>query len=83
MRRTTMFWVALAAMSMVGWGALFVSAPEVNPWLFAGYWLGCAWLTLLMLMLALYDWMVIRAKLSAERRRLRAEFLGSSSDEKK
>jgi len=83
MRRKTMFWVALAAMGMVAWGGLFLVSPTVNPWFFIVFWLGCGWLTLLLLLLALYDWMIVRSKLSAERRRLHAEFFDSSSDKKK
>ena len=83
MRRQTMFWVALGAIGMVFFGTLFSGALEENPWLFAGYWAGCAWLTLLMLMLAVYDGMAVRAALLAEERKLAAEFFGSSSAQKK
>jgi len=83
MRRQTMFWAALVAIGMVFFGTLFSGALEDNPWLFAGYWFGCAWLSFLMLMLAVYDGMALRAELLAEEKRLNAEFFGSSSVQKK
>ncbi|MEI8341876.1 MAG: hypothetical protein WCH43_10130 [Verrucomicrobiota bacterium] len=84
MRRATMFAVAIAAMLMVFLGSFFVGSKEVNPWVFLGYWMGCAWLTVLLLLLTLYDLIAIRAKLSAEQRKLRSEFFGTSpTDEKK
>ena len=83
MRRKTMFRVALADIGIVAWGTLFLVGPDVNSFLFIVYWMGCAGLTLLMLMLAVYDWMVVRSKLAIERRRLQTEVLGSSLGKKK
>ena len=78
MRRSTMFGVAIAAMLMVFFGFFFVGSKDDNPWLFIGYWLGCAWLTVTLLLLALYDMIAIRAKMAEEQRKLKAEIFGSN-----
>lgn len=77
-RRTTMFVVAMAATLMVFLGYLFVGSPGETPWLFIIYWFACTWLTLLLLLLALYDIIAVRVKLTAERRRIKEEIFGSS-----
>lgn len=83
MRRTTMFAVALAAMMMAFFGSIFFGSKDVNPWLFICYWLGCAWLTGLLLLLALYDLITLRSKVLVEQRKLKSEFLDSTGSEKK
>ena len=79
-RRLTMFAVAIAAMLMVFLGAVFFGSFEDNPWWFIAYWAACAWMTVLLLLLALYDLVALRAKLAAERRELKSRIFGSSSD---
>jgi hypothetical protein len=83
MRRATMFVVAILAMLVVFFGSVFLGSKDENPWLFIGYWLGCAWLTVLLLLLALYDLIVVRAKMAEEQRKLKAEFFDSRPPGKK
>ena len=83
MRRATMFVVAIAAMLMVFFGWFFLNSKGENPWIFICYWLGCAWLTLLLLMLALYDLLSVRARISEERLKLKSKIIDSTSSGKK
>ena len=46
-----------------------------HPFIFLAYWAACAWLTLLALLLALYDMAKVREEARRERERLRAEYL--------
>ena len=83
MRRATMFAVAIAAMLMVFFGSVFLGSKDENPWLVICYWLGCAWLTVLLLLLALYDMIALRSKIAAERLKLKSEIFDSASSGKK
>jgi hypothetical protein len=47
-----------------------------HPVWFVFYWGACAWLTLVSLLLAVFDLLMIRAKARAERRALRAQVFG-------
>jgi fatty acid desaturase len=78
-RRITMFVVAIATMLMVFAGAVFWGSFEANPWGFMAYWAVCAWLALLLLLLALYDLVALRTKLAAEKRELKTKIFGSPS----
>ena len=46
-----------------------------HPFIFLAYWAACAWLTLLALLLALYDMAKVREEARRERERLRKEYL--------
>lgn len=83
MRRAAMFAVAVLAMLMVFFGSVFLNSKVENPWLFICYWLGCAWLTLLLLLLALYDLLALRSKMKEERRKLKSEIFDSTSPREK
>ena len=83
MRRATMFAVALAAMTMVFVGFQFFNDKETNPWLFIFYWLACAWLTMLLLLLALYDMIVMRRRMAEETAKLKSEIFRSTSGGRK
>ena len=76
LRRQFMFYGLLIALLLLFAGATFLDASlRQHVWIFAGYWIACAWLTLAALLLALYDMIAIRAAARRERRRLEREYL--------
>ncbi len=81
-RRTAMFYIMLAALAMLFFGSVFLSDrwAREHVWLFVGYWLVCAWLTLSAMLLAVLDVLIIRAATRAQRRKLESEFLGKPED---
>jgi hypothetical protein len=48
--------------------------PHEHPWRFILYWLACAWETVLVLLLALFDLLLVRAQTRAARRLLSEQF---------
>ncbi len=75
-RRQIMFYSVLAALVLLFAGATFLDGwLRERPWLFLVYWGACAWVTLLAVLLAFFDMLVVRARARGERRRLAAEFL--------
>jgi len=48
--------------------------PHEHPWRFILYWLACAWETVLVLLLALFDLLLVRAQTRAARKLLREQF---------
>ncbi len=77
MRRLMMFWVMMAALVMLFLGSLLLNDRwgREHPWLFMGYWMICAWLTLTGMLLALLDILVLRATQRAARRVLEKQLL--------
>lgn len=76
-RRWIMFGVVLAALAMVFLGSTFLEEVlRQRPLLFVSYWLVCGWLTLLTILLALYDLLIMRAAGKATRAKLRRDMLG-------
>ncbi len=75
-RRSLMFYVVLVAIFL-----LFLGATVFDPWLserpllFLGYWAICAWLTLLAILIAIFDLLMVRAGLRKERLRLLSEHI--------
>lgn len=56
--------------------------PQEHPWRFIFYWFACAWETLLVLLLALLDLLLVRAQARDARKAIGAEFsrpIGSES----
>jgi protein-S-isoprenylcysteine O-methyltransferase Ste14 len=51
--------------------------PHEHPWRFILYWLACAWETVLVLLLALFDLLLVRAQARAARRVLRKKVADS------
>jgi hypothetical protein len=47
--------------------------PHEHPWRFILFWLACAWETVLVLLLALFDLLLIRAQARAARKAFREE----------
>ena len=48
--------------------------PHEHPWRFILYWLACAWEIVLVLLLALFDLLMVRAKTRAARRLLEEQY---------
>ena len=76
-RRKTMGVSLLIAVVMLVAG-LTVLRPWLNqhehPWRFIVFWFACAWETLLVLLLALLDLLLVRAQARAARKAFREEF---------
>ena len=84
-RRTLMFYSVLAALVLLFAGSTFLSGlldPHEHPFLVLAYWAGCAWITLLAVLLALYDMVKVRADVRRERRRLERELIEKAEKEK-
>ena len=76
-RRTIMAMSLLAAVIMVVAGLTVLRPwlnPHEHPWRFMFYWFVCAWDTLLVLLLALLDLLLIRAQARAAQKAFRAGF---------
>lgn len=81
-RRTVMFYSVLAALVLLFIGATFLDHwLRDRPLLFLLYWAGCAWITLLSVLLALFDLILVRARARRERRRLEQEYLAAHPPE--
>ena len=73
-RRIVMFYSVIIALVLLFAGATFLaSLLRGHPFIFIIYWAGCAWITLLAVLLALYDMLKVRADVRCERRRLERE----------
>lgn len=80
-RRTVMFYSVLAALLLLFVGSTLLDGwLRTHPLLFLLYWAACAWITLLSVLLAIFDMLVVRAQIRVERRRLEAEYLASTHD---
>lgn len=78
-RRKTMFVVVAVALLLMAMGpTLLASAldPHEHPALFILYWFSCAWLTLLALLLALFDMLLIRREARILRENLKQQYVG-------
>jgi hypothetical protein len=76
-RRTIMSMSLLAAVIMLVAGLTVLQPwlnPHEHPWRFILYWFVCAWDTLLVLLLALLDMLLIRAQARAARRAMQDGF---------
>jgi hypothetical protein len=72
-----MFAVLLVAMVLLFGGTTFLQpflSPREHPAWFILFWLACAWLTLLALLLAIFDLLMVRIQSRAGRRVLRQKF---------
>lgn len=73
MRRKAMFWTMIVAVMMLFCGATFLAPwldSRVRPGWFILYWMACGWLTVTVLLLAIFDLLLVRVKARAEKRRL-------------
>jgi hypothetical protein len=76
-RRKTMAISLIIAVILLGAGLTVLRPwldPHEHPWRFILYWLVCAWETLLVLLLALFDLLLVRAQQRAARKLLSKQF---------
>ena len=73
MRRKAMFWTVIMAVVMLFGGATFLAPvldPKLHPGWFLLYWLACAWVTIAVVLLTMFDLLLVRADARAQRRDL-------------
>jgi MFS family permease len=81
-RRRTMGISLLVAVGMLVAGLTVLRPwlnPHEHPWRFIFFWFACAWETLLVLLLALLDLLLVRAQARAARKALKGEFSKSAA----
>ena len=78
-----MFWLLAGALGCVLVGeVLFAGWLRARPLLFAGFWLACALMTLLAVLLAVFDLLLVRVTARVARRELRRRYgIDDESDE--
>ena len=82
-RRLVMFYSVIFALVLIFAGSTFLwSLLREHPFVFLIYWAGCAWITLLAVLLAFYDMVKVRAEVRRERRRLERELIAKAESEK-
>ena len=72
-RRKTMFILTIAALLLLFAGSTFLAQlldPHLRPGWFIFYWLVCAWITITVALLAVFDLLLVRAQGRAEKRSL-------------
>src|SRR2546421_2670725 len=74
-RRTMAISIAIAVILLVTGITIFRSwlNPHEHPWRFILFWLACAWETVLAILLAIFDLLLMRAQERAARKALRGE----------
>lgn len=75
-RRKTMAVSLIIAVILLGGGFTVFRPwldPHEHPWRFILYWLACAWETVLVLLLAIFDLLLVRAQARAARKALRED----------
>jgi hypothetical protein len=80
-RRRTMGISLLVAVALLVAGLTFLRPwlnPHEHPWRFVFFWFACAWETLLVLLLALLDLLLVRAQARATRQALQQQFSKSA-----
>jgi hypothetical protein len=73
MRRRAMWWTVILALVMLFCGATFLAPwldPKIRPGVFLLYWLACAWVTVTVVLLAIFDLLIVRTQARMERRSL-------------
>ena len=75
-RRLIMFYGLIAALVMLFLGSVFFGWLRSYPLLFLLYWAACGWITLLAMLLAIFDLLMVRAAGKRARRQLEDEYLG-------
>jgi hypothetical protein len=76
-RRKTMAVSVIIALALLTAGLTIFRPwldPHEHPWRFILYWLACAWETVLVLLLALFDLLLVRAQTRAARKLLTERF---------
>ncbi len=73
MRRKAMFWTVIMAAVMLFCGATFFAPwldPKVRPGWFLLYWMACGWVTVTVVLLAIFDLLLVRVQARDEKRAL-------------
>jgi len=73
MRRKAMFCTVIVAVVMLFCGATFLAPlldPKTRPGWFILYWLACAWVTVTVVLLAIFDLLLMRVQVRDEKRAL-------------
>ena len=79
-----MFVLTLATVSILFSGATFLAGYlSANPFWFLVYWGACAWLTIVILLLAIFDMLVVRAQARAAKHQLREDVFGRGDGERR
>ena len=76
-RRKTMFAAVIVAAVMLFSGATFLAPaldPRAHPGWYIVYWFVCAWVTMLVMLLAVFDLLLVRSQGRAGRRQLKENF---------
>ncbi len=82
-RRAVLFFVMLAAMGLLFAGIVVIDRWLMrHPLLFLVYWGACLWLTLLSILMALYDLLKLRQTARDERQHLKARVFGMKENGK-
>ncbi len=80
-RRTLMFYNVLAVLLLIFAGSTVLwTWLRGHPLFFIGFWGLCAWLTLLAVLLALYDMAKVRLDAKRARRQLEQDYLNTQKD---
>jgi len=81
-RRTLMFYNVLVLLILIFLGSTFFWSWRLDHrLLFVIYWAACMWLTLLAILLAIYDMAMVRLDARRARRQLEAEILRAQKDD--
>ena len=84
MRRKAMFWTVIVAVVMLFCGATFLAPlldPNIRPGWFILYWLGCAWVTVTVVLLAIFDLLSVRVRARDEKRALTRKMAETPQDD--
>jgi protein-S-isoprenylcysteine O-methyltransferase Ste14 len=81
-RRNSMFVAVLVAVVLLFCGATFLyPLLRAHPLWFVLYWLACAWLTILAVLLAIFDLLVTRVQARAAERLLRSQLADTVTED--
>ena len=81
-RRKMMFAAVAVAVLLAVAGSTFlrdILSPREHPIWFILFWLACAWMTVLAILLALFDLLIVRAQGRAARRQLGAQLSSTTT----
>jgi hypothetical protein len=84
MRRKTMFWTVIVAVVMLFSGATFLAPvldPKTRPGWFVFYWLACVWVTVTVVLLAVFDLLLVRVQARDEKRALARKITGTPDND--
>ncbi len=77
-----MFYLMVTALVILFIGVAFIPDgwAREHVWLYIGYWLLCAWVTLSAMLLAIFDILLIRAANRIQRRKTEADLLRATKE---